>query len=488
MSIVLIYDIHVQETGVHPATESFSCCESDVRRLLIHALLVHPRVAGEDFCRHMWDGNAASFRALLDSIAEKESSGCYRLKDGVMCCGLRPTCPTTSNRRDSSTQTDTRAAINFDEELADRIATRVNKSLHSLVVSTAAATAAAAAKEPPRQRREPVPPAAVPAAAPVTRYVSSADRFRQLAYCDYKGQGAVGFVYTAVAVDGTFCAVKQANKDEGSVAFGISDLLRMEALFLRDCIGLPHVAQLLHAEFDGFNRCTRLIFPRYHSIEWGALLKVLLRCSVRDAFRNVQQYLKSLFGALAGIHSRCIIHGDVKPDNFLYNFSIDPPQADLTVPVRVVHEPRPGTGVLIDFTHAARLPTVSGLRGTSCWRAPELAARSVSAATATAVDMWSAGLLCASLLMTESIQSLDVENYTSAKRGGLSHEFALCHKLSSNEFLATALNKSWMLGAAKDKRAAPAALNLVTGLLQFDPGRRMTAVEALVHEFFSVTL
>ena len=351
---------------------------------------------------------------------------------------------------DAATQTNAAAPVDTPSLIADKVVNYVDKRLTDVLM-----------KQLDRLHRS-APPQPVPAVSTLRSPYPVMDRFRQLAYCEFKGKGSVGFVYTAVAVDGTYCAVKQANKDDNRGASSNSVLLRLESALLRDCIGLPHVAQLLHVESDCFNRCVRLIFPRYHSIEWSALLKVLLRCTVADALRTVRLYMTSLFTALRGIHARQIVHGDVKPDNFLYNFSIDPPAADLSVPVRVLQEPRPGTGVLIDFSHAARLPTVGEMRGTACWRAPEVAARSVKLSTATAADMWSAGVLFASLLTTENIQSFDKENYTNAKRGGLTHEFALCHSLCSAEFLSKTVGKSWMV--AKDKAVEIAALDLLRSL------------------------
>lgn len=306
------------------------------------------------------------------------------------------------------------------------------------------------------------------------------DRYRSITYCEFKGRGAVGFVYTGVALDGSYCAVKEPNPEDEGNGF----LLSTEATILRLCIGLPNVAQLLCCRMEG-DRCKRLIFPRYHHIDFRNLLRALSSRNASTVLHVTQRYVSSLLLALRGLHARSIVHGDIKPDNFLFNWSIAPPQDDLSlaVPVKVVQTPEPETGVLIDFTHSAQLPHVSGLRGTSGWRPQEVTRKAVQPDSAKAVDMWGVGLLCASLLIGEEVQRQDYTNYKDSKQS-VAAEVALCHTLSAAKFIRELLTKSRVFSAQRED-ALEDAIGFVTTLLQSDPKKRPTADEALTHAFLS---
>lgn len=311
-------------------------------------------------------------------------------------------------------------------------------------------------------------------------YHSLDDRFRSIAYCEFKGRGAVGYVYTGIATDGSYCAVKEPNADEkGHRSNGA--LLRAEAAILRLCIGLPNVAQMLYSRIEG-DVCTRLVFPRYHHIDFRHLLRALSGRSASTVLHVTQRYVSSLLLALCGLHARCIVHGDVKPDNFLFNWSISPPQDDLAVPVRVAHAPAPETGILIDFTHSIQLPHVSGLRGTSGWRPQEVARKAVESDCAKAVDLWGVGLLCASLLIGEEVQRQDYSNFRNSKHS-VAAEFALCHTLASEKFIRGLLTESWVFASQKD--VLEDAIAFVTSLLQGDPRKRPTAEDAATHAFLT---
>jgi len=184
---------------------------------------------------------------------------------------------------------------------------------------------------------------------------------------------------------------------------------------------------------------------------------------------QIKLYMYQLLRSLAYIHSVGICHRDIKPQNLLLN---------------------PATGVLklCDFGSAKILvagePNVSYICS-RYYRAPEL----IFGATnyTTNIDIWSTGCVMAELMLGQPLfpgesgidQLVEIikvlgtpsrEQIKTMNPNYMEHKFP---QIKPHPF-----NKVFR------PRTAPEAIDLVSKLLEYTPGARLSAVEAMVHPFF----
>jgi len=184
---------------------------------------------------------------------------------------------------------------------------------------------------------------------------------------------------------------------------------------------------------------------------------------------QIKLYMYQLLRSLAYIHSVGICHRDIKPQNLLLN---------------------PATGVLklCDFGSAKILvagePNVSYICS-RYYRAPEL----IFGATnyTTNIDIWSTGCVMAELMLGQPLfpgesgidQLVEIikvlgtpsrEQIKTMNPNYMEHKFP---QIKPHPF-----NKVFR------PRTAPEAIDLVAKLLEYTPGARFSAVEAMVHPFF----
>ncbi|TEB36122.1 Pkinase-domain-containing protein [Coprinellus micaceus] len=176
---------------------------------------------------------------------------------------------------------------------------------------------------------------------------------------------------------------------------------------------------------------------------------------------QIKLYMYQLLRSLAYIHSVGICHRDIKPQNLLLN---------------------PATGVLklCDFGSAKILvagePNVSYICS-RYYRAPEL----IFGATnyTTNIDIWSTGCVMAELIEAGSTQLVEIikvlgtpsrEQIKTMNPNYMEHKFP---QIKPHPF-----------SKVFRPRTAPEAIDLVSKLLEYTPGARLSAVEAMVHSLF----
>ncbi|KAL0071614.1 glycogen synthase kinase 3 [Marasmius tenuissimus] len=184
---------------------------------------------------------------------------------------------------------------------------------------------------------------------------------------------------------------------------------------------------------------------------------------------QIKLYMYQLLRSLAYIHSVGICHRDIKPQNLLLN---------------------PATGVLklCDFGSAKILvagePNVSYICS-RYYRAPEL----IFGATnyTTNIDIWSTGCVMAELMLGQPLFPGE---------SGIDQLVEIIKVLGtpSREQIKT-MNPNYMehkfpqikphpFSKVFRPRTAPEAIDLVAKLLEYTPGARLSAVEAMVHPLF----
>jgi calcium-dependent protein kinase len=167
--------------------------------------------------------------------------------------------------------------------------------------------------------------------------------------------------------------------------------------------------------------------------------------------RTVSSYLRAVLRTLSIMHSRSILHLDVKPGNFLLKNETE------TSPLKAID-----FGLAVPFES---LPlTTSGLEGTPWYQSPELL--ETSSATP-AADIWAVGIMAHQLL----VGSFPFDDKKNKKEPSLS---AIWRSILTDHLDFT--GSRWQAISQEGR-------DFVTVLLQRDPKKRPTAKEALDHPF-----
>ncbi|KAL9697316.1 hypothetical protein quinque_000757 [Culex quinquefasciatus] len=186
--------------------------------------------------------------------------------------------------------------------------------------------------------------------------------------------------------------------------------------------------------------------------------------------KRFKLYMYQLFRSLAYIHSLGICHRDIKPQNLL----LDPETAVLK---------------LCDFGSAKQLlhgePNVSYICS-RYYRAPELIFGAINYTTK--IDVWSAGCVLAELLLGQPIFPGDsgVDQLVEIIKvlGTPTREQIKEMNPNYTEFKFPQI-KSHPWQKVFRARTPPDAIALVSRLLEYTPGTRITPIQACAHPFFN---
>ncbi|KAG8088130.1 hypothetical protein GUJ93_ZPchr0010g11115 [Zizania palustris] len=276
------------------------------------------------------------------------------------------------------------------------------------------------------------------------RYVlASADDYEKL---DVVGHGAFGVVFKARdRRTGKKVALKRLHgQDEGGYGAPDFDAVRVEAACQTACRGHPSIVEIKDVVGDGK---TGEIFLVMEFVGDGNLRDKCYRSYSADLTRVM---MRQLIDAAKKMHSSRVIHRDIKPENVLV--SVD------------------GTLKICDFGAATLMkpagkPYGQCLVGTLTYTSPEQLAG--NRCYGPAVDMWALGCIMGELLTGAPLF------------GGYLTEKELLAELSDH--LGDQITELFDLLP----KLSPAGRELLTGLLAFDPEKRLTAAEALEHRWFS---
>ncbi|EAY77749.1 putative cyclin-dependent kinase F-2 [Oryza sativa Japonica Group] len=308
-----------------------------------------------------------------------------------------------------------------------------------------AAPAPAPAPAPPASRKRAAAPddeptatgSTTPAAKRPRRYaLASVDDYEQL---DVVGEGASGVVIMARhRRTGNKVALKHL--PHGARDF---DAVRVEAACQHACTGHPNIVQIKDVVADPKSGDVFLVMEFVE----GSLRDELPRARPE---KQVRFMMRQLIGAAKKMHASHVIHRDIKPENILNSFG-DLKVCDF------------GSAT---FVNPAGKPYEECLVGTLPYTSPEQLAG--NHCYGPGVDMWALGCIMGELLTGAPLF------------GGDMTEKELLADLSAN--LDDQLNELFYDVLPE---LSPAAREVLSGLLAFDPEKRMTAAEALDHRWFA---
>ncbi|CAG7997103.1 unnamed protein product [Penicillium salamii] len=239
---------------------------------------------------------------------------------------------------------------------------------------------------------------------------------------------------------------------------------------------------------------------------------------------DMRHYLRSLMTALNSVHEHEILHRDIKPTNFLYNpdlkegvlvdFGLAERQgSEYSSPCLCTHQSYvrrsrilssylsknpPASGISAGYPKNDSRPSRRANRaGTRGFRAPEVLLKCTSQTTK--IDMWSVGVILLTLLgrrfpFFNSADDIDAMIEMSSIFGTRRMKAAAAmHGQIFETNIPTIGEKGysweklvkWSSCVEDLTESEQQATRLLAGLMELDPSKRLSAADALQHEFFT---
>ena len=263
-----------------------------------------------------------------------------------------------------------------------------------------------------------------------------------------------------------------------------------------------------------------------HDDQVIAILPYFRHDDFRTYFRNMQVddmriYLRELFLALRGVHEEHILHRDIKPTNFLYHpesrrgvlvdfglaeragVDAKPCLCHEAYEVRkhklansVAAQAGPQQGYPKTDTRPSRRANRAGTRG---FRAPEVLFKCTEQTTA--IDVWSAGVILLTILSkrfpffnsADDVEAMvEIATIFGSRRMKAAGQLHGCMFETSIPTIGRdgfTFEKIIMWSTCRDAKNQPLtrdeklAIEFLGRCMDLDPARRITAKEALEHEF-----
>ncbi|VDK40843.1 unnamed protein product, partial [Taenia asiatica] len=254
-----------------------------------------------------------------------------------------------------------------------------------------------------------------------------------------------------------------------------------EIVFLREFSGHPNIIKLLGVIRAQNDKDIYLVFE-YMETDLHKLIKRgnILR-SVHMKYITYQ-----ILKAIKYIHSADVIHRDLKPSNILLDSDCNAKVCDFGLTRSLTrHNATNGKNNVPDLDN----PELTEYVATRWYRAPEILLSSTHYTKG--VDMWSIGCILAEIFIgkalfpgTSTLNQLEKIMSIGPKP---SREDILCLR---SDYGASLLDQPSIMGRLRLEDVVtpvpePNALDIVRGLLQLNPNKRLTASQALEHPYVS---